>query len=301
LAVKPIKEEIVVDRIAMLVKDFSQGLISRREFMQRAVIWTGSMAVASSLLDSLSPTVAHANQVDPNDPALISTDVKYAAADGVSISAYVTRPKGDGKRPAVIVVSDNWALDDHNRDVGRRLAKAGYVAIVPDLVSRDGGTSSFPNQEAVAQAISKLTDNNVMKDLMGAQGYIKGQSFVQPNKIGVIGFCWGGGKTLLFTTQSKDLAATVIYYGPIPKDLDAVKNITAPVLGNYGALDTPISSQVPRLAEEMKKYGKSYDYKIYPDAPHAFNSDVRGDRYRPEAAKDAWGRTLEFFKKNLQG
>ena len=111
----------------------------------------------------------------------------------------------------------------------------------------------------------------------------------------------GGGKTLLFTTQNKDLAATVIYYGPIPKDLDAVKNITAPVLGNYGELDKPISSQVPRLAEEMKKYGKSFDYKIYPDAPHAFNSDTRPDRYRPEAAKDAWGRTLEFFKKNLQG
>ena len=200
-----------------------------------------------------------------------------------------------------IVVSDNWALDDHNRDVGRRLAKAGYVAIVPDVVSRVGGTSSFASREEVAKAINQLSDDNVMKDLMGAQNYIKSQSFVQANKIGVVGFCWGGGKAFLFTTQNKDLAAAVIYYGPIPKDLDAVKNITAPVLGNYGELDKPISSQVPRLAEEMKKNGKSYDYKIYPDAPHAFNSDVREDRYRPEAAKDAWGRTLEFFKKNLQG
>jgi carboxymethylenebutenolidase len=139
-----------------------------------------------------------------------------------------------------------------------------------------------------------------MKDLMGVQNYIKGQSFVQPSKIGVVGFCWGGGKTFLFTTQSKDLAAAVIYYGPIPQNLDAVKNISAPVLGHYGELDKPISSQVPRLAEEMQKNGKSYDYKIYADAPHAFNSDVRPDRYRPEAAKEAWGRTLEFFKKHLQ-
>ena len=284
-----------------LVESYRAGTITRREFMHRAILWTGSVAVASSLLDSLSPTAVHANQVDPNDPALISTDIKYAAADGASINAYVTRPKGDGRRPAVIVVSDNWALDDHNRDVGRRLAKAGYVAIVPDVVSRVGGTSSFPSREEVAKAISQLSDDNVMKDLMGAQNYIKSQSFVQANKIGVIGFCWGGGKTFLFTTQSKDLAASVIYYGPIPKDLDAVKNITAPVLGNYGELDKPISSQVPRLAEEMKKNGKSYDYKIYPDAPHAFYSDVREDRFRPEAAKDAWGRTLEFFKKHLQG
>ena len=283
-----------------LVERYHAGKITRREFMQRAMLWTGSVAVASSLLDSLSPSLARADQVDPNDPALISADVKFPSADGASIGAYVTRPKGDGRRPAVIVVSDNWALDDHNRDVGRRLAKAGYVAIVPDVVSREGGTSSFPNREAVAQAISKLSDDNVMKDLMGAQNYIKGQSFVQANKIGVIGFCWGGGKTFLFATQSKDLAATVIYYGPIPQNLDGVKNITAPVLGNYGELDKPISSQVPRLAEEMKKNGKSYDYKIYPDAPHAFNSDVRADRYRPEAAKDAWGRTLEFFKKHLQ-
>jgi carboxymethylenebutenolidase len=285
-----------------LMDSYRAGTITRREFLRRAMLWTGSMAVASSLLDSLSPTAVHAaNQVDPNDPALISTDVKYTAADGASINAYVTRPKGDGRRPAVIVVSDNWALDDHNRDVGRRLAKAGYVAIVPDVVSRVGGTSSFASREEVVKAISQLSDDNVMKDLMGAQDYIKGQSFVQPNKIGVVGFCWGGGKTFLFTTQSKDLAATVIFYGPIPKDLDAVKNITAPVLGNYGELDKPISSQVPRLAEEMKKNGKSYDYKIYPDAPHAFYSDVREDRYRPEAAKDAWGRTLEFFKKHLQG
>ena len=290
-----------MDKLEMLVKDFSNGLITRREFMHRAILWTGSVAAALSLLDTLNPALAHADQVDPNDPALISTDVKYAAADGASINAYVTRPKGDGRRPAVIVVSDNWALDDHNRDIGRRLAKAGYVAIVPDVVSREGGTGSFPNREAVAQAISKLNNDNVMKDLMGAQNYIKGQSFVQANKIGIVGFCWGGGKAFLFTTESKDLAAAVIYYGPIPQNLDGVKNITAPVLGNYGELDKPISSQVPRLAEEMKKYGKSYDYKIYPDAPHAFNSDVRGDRYRPEAAKDAWGRTLEFFKKHLQG
>ena len=110
----------------------------------------------------------------------------------------------------------------------------------------------------------------------------------------------GGGKTFLFTTRSKDLSASIIYYGPIPANLDAVKNISNPVLGHYGELDKPITSQVPRLAEEMKKNGKSFEYKIYADSPHAFNSDDRPDRYRPEAAKEAWGRTLEFFKKHLQ-
>jgi carboxymethylenebutenolidase len=284
-----------------LLESYRAGTITRREFIRRAVLWTGSVAIASSLLDSLAPAAIYANQVDPNDPALISTDVKYPASDGASIDAYVTRPKGDGRRPAVIVVSDNTGLEDHNRDIGRRLAKAGYVAIVPDVVSREGGTKSFPNQQAVAKAVASLTDDNLMKDLMGAQNYIKSQNYVQPNKIGVLGFCWGGGKALLFTTQDKDLAASVIYYAPMPENFDIVKNITAPVLGNYAGLDKPITSQVPRLAEEMKKYGKSFDYKIYPDAPHAFNSDVRPDRYRPEAAKDAWERTLAFFKQHLQG
>ena len=96
------------------------------------------------------------------------------------------------------------------------------------------------------------------------------------------------------------MSASIIYYGPIPANLDAVKNISNPVLGHYGELDKPITSQVPRLAEEMKKNGKSFEYKIYADSPHAFNSDDRPDRYRPEAAKEAWGRTLEFFKKHLQ-
>ncbi len=288
-----------MDTIEMLLRDFSKGLITRREFMRRTVLTTGSLAAAASLLDSLGPSNAHADQVDPNDPALISTDVKYNSTDGVSIGAYVTRPKQDGRRPAVIVISDNWGLDNHNRDIGRRLAKSGYVAIVPDLVSRDGGTSSFPSREAVAAAFTKLNDDNVMKDLTGAHNYIKGQSFVQAKKIGVVGFCASGRYTLLFATQNNDLAATVIYYGPIPQNLDAVKNITSPVLANYGELDKPVTSQVPRLAEEMKKNGKFFDYKIYADAPHAFNSEVREGRYRPEAAKDAWDRTLDFFKKHI--
>jgi len=171
---------------------------------------------------------------------------------------------------------------------------------VPDLLSRQGGTASFPNREETAKAISKVEDEAIAKDLTGAINYVKGQSFVQGNKVGVVGFCWGGGKTLLFTTRSNDLGASVVYYGPIPANLDNFKNITAPVLAFYGELDKPITSQVPRLEEAMKQYGKSFDYKIFADAPHAFSADNRPDRYRPEAAKEAWNRTLAFFNKNLK-
>jgi carboxymethylenebutenolidase len=104
----------------------------------------------------------------------------------------------------------------------------------------------------------------------------------------------------MFTTRSKDLAASVIYYGENPTNLEEVKNITAPVLGHYGGADERITSGVPQLEAAMKKYGKSFEYKIYAGAPHAFNSDTSPQSYRPEAAKEAWSRTLEFFKKHLE-
>ena len=290
----------MAEKIRELLREYQQGKISRRDFMRQAIIATGSLAAATRLLESLLPPIAYGAQVEPSDPALVSTDVQYGSTDGTSVGAYVTRPKADGRRPAIIVVHDNGALDEHNRDVARKLAKAGYAAIVPDLLSRQGGNASFPNREAIAKAISSLDNEAIIKDLTGAVNYLNGQSFVQPKKIGVVGFCWGGGKTLLFTTRSKDVAASVVYYGPMLANFDDVKNITAPVLAHYGELDKPITSQVPKLEEAMEKYGKSFEYKIFNDAPHAFNSDNRPDRYRPEAAKEAWSRTLEFFDKHLK-
>ena len=154
----------------------------------------------------------------------------------------------------------------------------------------------FQLEEAAIAAGRKIDDEMITKDLTGGINYLKGQSFVRANRIGVIGFCWGGGKALLFTTRSKDLSASVIYYGSNPSNLEDVKNISAPVLGQYGGADERITSGVPKLAEAMKKYGKSFEYKIYPGAPHGFNSDTSQE----DAAKEAWGRTLEFFKKHLQ-
>jgi carboxymethylenebutenolidase len=220
--------------------------------------------------------------------------------DGVALSGYLTRPKGDDKRPAVIVIHGWTGIDDHIRDVGRRLAKAGYVALVPDLLSRSGGTGAFSSGEAATKELYRLGDEMFTKDLTGAVNHLKGQNLVRANKIGVTGFCWGGGRALMFTTRSKDLAAAVIYYGETPRNVDDVKNITAPVLAHYGELDERINPGLPKLEEAMKKYGKSFEYKIYPGAPHSFNSDNDPRSYREEAAKEAWARTLEFFKKHLQ-
>lgn len=290
----------MAENVEKLAQEYRDGRISRREFIQKAVVFTGSLAAATSLLDSLLSPSAYAAQVDPNDPALTSSEIKYASTDGVSIGAYLTRPKGEGRLPAVVVIHENRGLNDHIRDVARRLAKVGYVALAPDLLSRQGGTGSFASPDAAIEGISKVDEEVVTKDLTGCINYIKGQNYVRANKIGVVGFCWSGGHSMLILTRNKDLAAGVVYYGRNPKDLDDIKNISGPVLASYGEKDERITSGVPALEEAMKKHGKSFEYKIYPGAQHAFNNDTNPQRYNAEAAKDAWGRTLEFFKKHLQ-
>jgi len=283
-----------------LLRQQGREEVSRREFLRKGAIMAGSAVAANALGELLVSAPVFAAQVDASDPALISGDVRYSAADGVGLTGYLTRPKGDDKRPAVIVIHGWTGIDDHIRDVGRRLAKAGYVALVPDLLARSGGTSAFSSGETATKELYRLGDEMFTKDLSGAVNYLNGQNFVRVNKIGVIGFCWGGGKALMFTTRSKDLAASVIYYGSNPPNLDDVKNISAPVLGQYGGADERITAGVPQLEAAMKKYGKSFEYKIYPGAPHAFNTDTSPRSYREDAAKEAWARTLEFFKKHLQ-
>ena len=275
-------------------------MITRRQFIQKSALLTGSLVAGQSLGDSLAPALSNAAQVEPNDAALISSDVKHAAADGATVSGYLSRPKGDGNYPAVIVIHEWRGINDHSRDVARRLAKAGYVALAPDLLSRLGGTAAFSRPDAATEGLHKLGDEIFTKDLNGAVSYLKSQKFVRANKIGITGFCWGGGKALMFATRSKDIAASVIYYGENPSDLEDVKNITAPVLGHYGGADERITSGVPQLEAAMKKYGKSFEYKVYADAPHSFNSDNNPRSYREEAATEAWGKTLEFFRKHLQ-
>ena len=165
-------------------------MVTRREFLQQSVLVTGGLAAGKLLVDPLVPVSSHAAQVDPDDSGLTSSEIKYPSTDGTVISAYVTRPKGDAARPAVLVIHAWDGISDHTRDVARRLAKAGYVALAPDLLSREGGTSSFARDAAIA-AGRKLDDDAITKDLTSGINSLKRQSFVGANKVGVIGFCWG--------------------------------------------------------------------------------------------------------------
>jgi len=167
-----------------------------------------------------------------------------------------------------------------------------------DCMGRIGGSDKWNGSDEATKEIQKLTGDMVAEDLTAALNYMKKQNYVN-GKIGVVGYCWGGGQSLNFATKCKDLNAGVVYYGRNPNPLDSVANIAGPVMGNYAEDDPNIMPGVEPLKAAMAKAGKSFDVKVYPGAKHAFNNNTNADRYHPEAAKDAWARTVSFFKKNL--
>jgi carboxymethylenebutenolidase len=289
------------EEIKKLVEEYKDGLISRRDFIQKAIVVTGSLAAASSLFDSLGlKSLTYAAQVDPNDSGLTSTTVQFPGPGG-TISGYLTKPKAAGKYPAIIVIHENRGINDHIRDVARRLAKEGFVALAPDFLSRKGGTPKVnPKDEGLSNISELAPPGAVAEDVGAAATYLKGLADVRGDRIGLTGFCWGGQQAFNSATQVRGLKAVVVYYGRTPNPPELLEKIEAPVMAHYGGEDKPISDTVPTTEAAMKKFNKSYTYKIYPGAKHAFNNDTNADRYNPDAAKEAWGKTVEFFKKNLQ-
>lgn len=290
----------MAEEIKELLQEYQQGKITRRDFILKAVAITGSLAAANALLGPFFSSPLHAAQVDPDDPDLNSSDVQYAGKAG-PVFAYLSRPKAAGKYPGLVVIHQNSGLNDHIRDVARRFAKEGYVALAPDFLSRLGGTQKAnPTGEGLAKMREMAPVQAVTEDTDAGFGYLRRLPEVRGDRLGITGFCWGGQMTFAAATQVRGLKAVVVYYGWSPKPIDLVKNIEAPLLAHYGGEDASVSKGIPDTEAAMKKYGKSFTYKIYPGAKHAFNDDTRADRYHPEAAKEAWGRTLQFFKQHLK-
>jgi carboxymethylenebutenolidase len=217
---------------------------------------------------------------------------------GGNINAYVSRPKDGKNLGTVIVIHENRGLVNHIKDVARHFAKDGFAAIAVDCMSRIGGSDKWNGSDEATKEIQKLTGDMVAEDLTAAVAYMKKQNYVN-GKCGVVGYCWGGGQSLNFATKCKDLNAAVVYYGRNPNPLESVANIPCAVMGNYAEDDPNIMPGVEPLKAALTKAGKSFDIKVYPGAKHAFNNNTNADRYHPEAAKDAWARTVNFFKKNL--
>jgi carboxymethylenebutenolidase len=209
---------------------------------------------------------------------------------------FLVRPNEAGRYPAVIVIHEIWGLVDHIKDVSNRLAREGYVALAVDLFE-EKIVSKLEEGRILRE---KFSEEKILGDLNGAFNYLKTLSYVNQNRIGSVGFCMGGGLSLLLACHNRELAAAVIFYGRNPTPIELVKNLRCPILASYAGADMAITeSDINLLKQTSTKYGKKFDIKTYPGAPHAFFNDTK-ESYRPEAAKDAWERTLKFFNEQLK-
>jgi carboxymethylenebutenolidase len=310
-------------------EDYEEGRISRRDALKLIASVTGSLVAANSILAACAPppeetatsapsptnvpateppatgeasptaesvaTEAPASAphgtVMPDDPAIIASEVQFPAPD-TTLMGYLARPSNETPAPVILVCHENRGLTPHIQDVTRRFAKAGYVALAVDLLSRQGGSAAI-GEGNVPGALGNIAPDQFVEDFKSGWRYLQEQPFADADRVGMTGFCFGGGVTWRVATQMPELLAAVPFYGPHPP-LEDVPNINAAVLAIYGELDSRINGGIPAIEEAMAANNKIFDKAIYPNADHAFHNDT-GSRYNPEAAQDAWSKTLAWF------
>jgi carboxymethylenebutenolidase len=282
-------------KIIDLYDEYTHVPLDRRVFLARLAQLTGSTAAAIALLPLLEANQARAALVSPEDQRLETGRTTYAGATG-DIKAYMARPQGAAKLPAVIVIHENRGLNPHIEDVTRRIALEGFFVLAPDLLSPAGGTPE--NEDTARDMIGKLDGQQTVQNLVSAITFLEKHANGN-GKVGVVGFCWGGGMVGALAVNAPDLDAGVVYYGPQPKPTD-VEKIKAPLLLHYAGQDTRINEGIPAFEEALKKANKPYTVYIYEGAQHAFNNDTSEARYNKSAAEQAWSRTIAFFKEHLK-
>ncbi|MEE8444433.1 MAG: YghX family hydrolase [Alphaproteobacteria bacterium] len=278
-----------------LYDKYAHGLIERREFLERAAKFAVGGVTATALLEVLSPNYALATQIEADDSRIKGEHVDYQSPDGHGkIRGYLVRPAAGGKRGSVVVVHENRGLNPYIEDVARRVAVAGFTALAPDGLSPLGG---YPGTDDEGKAMQKKLDKGkLMEDFVAAFGVLKADS-ASNGKIGVVGFCYGGGICNAMAVRLPDLAASVPFYGSQPKDAD-VARIKAPLLLHYAGLDKRIGKGWPAFEAALKANGKEYTAHIYPGVNHGFHNDTT-PRYDEAAAELAWTRTVTFFNAHL--
>lgn len=276
---------------------YAHGYINKREFLARAGKFAVGGLVATSLLGMLSPNYALAEQVKESDSAIKTEMLKYASAKGNgNVNAYMAKPATmNGPRPAVLVIHENRGLNPYVKDVARRLAKAGFIAMAPDGLSSVGG---YPGNDEEGKALQKTVDKEkLLNDFFAGFEYLLGHKECT-GKVGAVGFCYGGGVCNALAVAYPELAASVPYYGRHAAVKD-VPRIKAPLMLHFGELDKRINQGWPEYEAALKTNSKNYVAHIYKEANHGFHNDTT-PRFDKSAAELSWQRSLDFFVEHLE-
>jgi carboxymethylenebutenolidase len=280
-----------------LFDKYVHGVIDRRGFLVGAAKFAVGGVTAVMLLDELSPKFAEAQQVPPDDKRLATEMLEYDSPQGSAMmKGYLARPaNAKGKKlPGILVIHENRGLNPHIEDIARRLALDNFMALAPDALTPLGG---YPGTEDKARELfQKLDQAKTREDFVTAANVLRGRADCT-GKIGAVGFCYGGGIVNVLATRIPELKAGVPFYGNQPPS-DDVPKIQAPLLIHYAENDERINAGWPAYEAALKKHKKKYEAFIYPGTQHGFNNDTT-PRYDAAAAKLAWSRTVDFFKKYL--
>jgi carboxymethylenebutenolidase len=308
--------------VSEFVENYEDGLLRRRDLLERVLHITGTAAAAAGTLLALGVKPAFADprasaefapppQTGPTsplsvpaaDPAVSGTDTSFRAGDGATILGYLARPSAGGRYAAVMICHENQGLAEHFKDVARRFAKAGYVALALDMLSRRGGTAAVSENERGSGISGPGAAEQQVADFQAAMAYLRRQPFVDADRIGMIGFCFGGGVTWNVALKEPTLRAAAAFYGN-PDAPDELPNLRAAVLGAYGELDARTTSAGLALEPALAAARKTYKLNVYAGAGHAFFNDTRPNTgtfgYTEVAALAAWRDTLAWFNTYLR-
>ena len=280
----------VSQEIIELYDDYTHKPLDRRNFMQKLITMAGSSAAALALLPLLENNYAKAAIVSEDDSEIeISNEILSSSVGKVSL--YVAKPKDKTNLPTVLVIHENRGLNPHIKDIARRLAKAGFLAIAPDALSIVGGT---PKDEDEARTMIKALDKDKTKVLYKECSTFSKEHKYSNKKVGVVGFCWGGGIANTLSSISDDVSAVVSYYG-MQLNSEDTKNVNVPLLLHYAGLDTRINSGISAYVSDLLSNNVEFNLHMYKGVNHAFNNDTNTARYNKDAAMISWKRTKDFL------
>lgn len=294
--IEGIKAEDIKQEVFDLYDDYAHNRLKRRDFVQKLSLYAVGGLTVPALMSFLMPDYKNNIQVKADDDRITAEYIYYDSPKGGGrIKALLCKPKGNNKKlGGVVVVHENRGLNPYIEDVARRTAVAGFISLAPDALTPLGG---YPGNDDDGRDLqSKRDKDEMLENFMDAFHYLSGQKDCN-GKVGVVGFCFGGGIANLMAARLPTLAAAVPFYGGQPP-LEEVPNIKAPLLLQYAGLDTHVNAGWPAYEEALKKNHKAYTAYIYPDVNHGFHNDTT-PRFNRAAATLAWERTIDFFKKKL--